>query len=53
MYTQKLFVHDGGKWQCAKRLHTGFVYFLRIFMLAFKFEGKVICEMPAFVVAAQ
>lgn len=53
MYAEKLLVHDGCQWQRAKSLHTGIVHLVRIFVLAFEFEGEVVGQMSALVVAAE
>lgn len=53
MYAQELFVHNGGKWQGAERVHARFVNLLRVFVLALQLEGEIVCEMPAFMVSSQ
>lgn len=53
MDAKELLVHNGRQRQRAERLHTGIVYLLRVFVLAFKLEGEVVRQMPAFVVTAQ
>jgi hypothetical protein len=53
MNTEKLLVHDGGKGKSTKRLHAGLVDILRVLVLAFELEGKVVCQVAAFVVATE
>ena len=53
VYAEKLFVHDSSQWQSTERVHARIVYPLRILVLAFEFEGKVICQVTTFVVATE
>ena len=53
MYAQELLVHNCGKGQGAKRFHTGFVDLLGILMFAFKFEGKIVRQVPALMISSQ
>lgn len=53
MYTEELFVHDGGQRQGTEGLHACFIDLLRVFVLALEFEGEIIRQMPAFMVPSQ
>ena len=53
VYAQELLVHDCSQGERTERLHTRLVYFLRVFVLALEFEGKVICQMPALMIATK
>ena len=53
VYAKELLVHDGSQGQGAEGLHTRLVYLLGILVLAFEFEGEVVCQMPAFMVSSQ
>ena len=52
MNAKELFIHDSRKRKRAEGFHTSFVDSLRVLMLAFELECEVVCQMPAFVVAA-
>jgi hypothetical protein len=52
MDTEELFIHDGSQGQGAEGIHTRIIDLFRIFMLALKFEGEVVCQMATFVVAS-
>lgn len=53
MYAQELLVHNSRKWKGAERIHACVVHPLRVFVLAFKFEGEVVGQMSAFVIPTQ
>lgn len=53
MYAQKLFVHDRRQWERTERVHAGLVDPLRVLVFTLQLEGKVVCQMPALVVASQ
>lgn len=53
VYAQELLVHDSGQRQRTERVHTCIVDLFSVFVLAFQFEGEVICQMPAFVVSTK
>jgi hypothetical protein len=50
---EELLVHDSSKRKAAERLHASIVYPLGVFVLALEFEGKVVGQMPTFVVSSQ
>lgn len=50
---KELLIHNRCQGQGAEGFHTGFVDSLRIFVLAFEFEGKVVRQMSALVVTSQ
>jgi len=52
MDTEELFVHDGSQGQGAERIHTRIIDPFRVFMLALKLEGEIVCEMATFVVSS-
>jgi hypothetical protein len=53
VYTQELLVHDCSQRQCAERVHACLVYGLRVLVLAFELEGKVVGQMAALVVSSK
>lgn len=53
MNTQELLVHDGSQRKATERLDTGIVNSLRVLVLAFEFEGKVVSQVTAFVVSSE
>ena len=52
MNTQELLVHDCRQRQAAEGLHAGLVDGLGVLVLALEFEGKVVGQMPTFVISA-
>ena len=53
MYTQELFVHDRRKWERTERFHASLIDLLRVLVFTFQLEGKVVCQVPALVVASK
>jgi hypothetical protein len=49
---EELLVHDCGKRKTAERFHASLINLLRVFVLAFKLEGKVVGKMSAFMVTS-
>jgi len=53
MNTEKLLVHNSGQRQSTERIHTSFIYTLRILVLTLKFEGKVVSQMTTLVISTK
>lgn len=53
MYAQKLFIHDRRKWKRTERVHASLVDLLRVLVLTLQLESKVVCQVPALVVASK
>lgn len=53
MNTEELLVHNSCQGQTTEGFHARIVDLLRVFVLAFEFEGEVVCQMPALMVATE
>ena len=52
MHTQKLAVHQRCEWKAVESGHTGFIYFIAVLDFAFLFEGEILGQVAALVIAA-